>query len=79
MLGSVSTQVTLHAPCSVLIVKEEPRPINRILFATDGSKASDKALRFLLKKFQADNAEAGGKGPIEVVVAHAMPFLNIPR
>ena len=48
LLGSVSTQVTLHAPCSVLIVKEEPRPLSRILFATDGSKESDKALRFLL-------------------------------
>ncbi len=79
MLGSVSTQVTLHAPCSVLIVKEEPRPVRRILFATDGSKASDKALRFLLKKLRADHAGAEGRGPIEVVVAHAMPFLKYPE
>ncbi|MGZ8423162.1 MAG: universal stress protein [Nitrospira sp.] len=76
MLGSVSTQVTLHAPCSVLIVKEEPRPLSRILFATDGSKESDKALRFLLTKLQPDARE--GLEPIDVVVTHAMPFLNSP-
>ncbi|MGZ9188632.1 MAG: universal stress protein [Nitrospira sp.] len=77
MLGSVSTQVTLHAPCSVLIVKEEPRPLSRILFATDGSKESDKALRFLLTKLQPDARE--GLEPIDVVVTHAMPFLNYPE
>lgn len=77
MLGSVSTQVTLHAPCSVLVVKEEPRPLSRILFATDGSKASDKALRFLLTKLRPDGHE--GLEPIEVVVTHIMPFLNYPE
>ena len=77
LLGSVSTQVTLHAPCSVLIVKEEPRPLSRILFATDGSKESDKALRFLLTKLQPDARE--GLEPIDVVVTHAMPFLNYPE
>jgi nucleotide-binding universal stress UspA family protein len=76
ILGSVSTQVTLHAPCSVLIVKESPRPLKRILFATDGSKQSDKALRFLLNKLQPDARER--LEPIDVVVAHAMPFLNYP-
>ena len=80
MLGSVSTQVTLHAPCSVLIVKEEPRPITRILFATDGSKASDKALKFLLTKFRSENAGIPeAKGPIEVVVTHIMPFIKYPE
>lgn len=77
MLGSISTQVTLHAPCSVLIVKEEPRPLRRILFAADGSKASDKALRFLLTKFQPEARE--GLEPIDVVVMHAMPFLKYPE
>jgi nucleotide-binding universal stress UspA family protein len=77
MLGSVSTQVTLHAPCSVLVVKEEPRPLSRILFATDGSKASDKALRFLLTKLRPDGRE--GLKPVEVVVTHSMPFLNYPE
>jgi nucleotide-binding universal stress UspA family protein len=79
MLGSVSNQVTLHAPCSVLIVKEEPRPLNRVLFATDGSKASDKALRFLTTRLRPEQAAGEGKGPIEVVIAHVMPFLKYPE
>lgn len=77
LLGSVSTQVTLHAPCSVLIVKEAPRPLARILFATDGSKESDKALRFLLTKLQPEGRE--GLETIDVVVTHAIPFLNYPE
>ncbi|HQV10235.1 MAG TPA: universal stress protein [Nitrospira sp.] len=77
MLGSISTQVTLHAPCSVLVVKEEPRPVSRILFAADGSKASEKALRFLLTKLQPEARE--GLEPIDVVVMHAMPFLKYPE
>ncbi len=77
LLGSVSTQVTLHAPCSVLIVKEEPRPLKRILFATDGSKTSHKALRFLLTRLQPEAGE--GLEPIDVVVTHAIPFLNYPE
>ena len=63
MLGSVSTQVTLHAPCSVLVVKEQPRPLNRIVFATDGSKAADKALQFLLTKLTPDPPNQRGKSP----------------
>lgn len=77
MLGSVSTQVTLHAPCSVLIVKEAPRQLRRLLFATDGSKASDKALRFLVNRLRPQANE--GREPIEVVVTHAMPFLKYPE
>lgn len=80
MLGSVSTKVTLHAPCSVLVVKEEARPISRIVFATDGSKSSDKALRFLMTKFR---PTAGGpadeSAPVQVVVTHTMPFLKYPE
>lgn len=49
-LGSVSSQVTLHASCSVLVVKQPPRPISRILLAVDGSKASDLAVQFLLRE-----------------------------
>ncbi|MBI4402485.1 MAG: universal stress protein, partial [Nitrospirae bacterium] len=52
LLGSVSSQVTLHAPCSVLVVKEPPRPIRRVLLAADGSKASDMALRFVVKELR---------------------------
>lgn len=77
MLGSVSMQVTLHAPCPVLIVKERPRPIKRILFATDGSKTSGKALRFLTTHLRSHTHQGRhGKSPIEVVVVHAIPVLN---
>jgi nucleotide-binding universal stress UspA family protein len=79
MLGSVSTQVTLHAPCSVLVVKEPPRPLNRIVFATDGSKAADKALQFLLMKLAPDLPNQSGKNPIEIVLVHVMPSLNYPE
>ena len=79
MLGSVSTQVTLHAPCSVLVVKEEPRPLNRIVFATDGSKAADKSLQFLLTKLTPDVTNQSGKHPIEIVLVHAVPYLNYPE
>lgn len=79
MLGSVSTQVTLHAPCSVLVVKEQPRPLNRVVFATDGSRAADKALQFLLTKFTSDLPGQSGKDPIEIVLVHAVPFLNYPE
>lgn len=79
MLGSVSTQVALHAPAPVLIVKEDPRPLNRIVFATDGSKTADKALQFLLKQFTPDMPHERGKNPIEVVLVHVVPYLNYPE
>ena len=72
MLGSVSTAVTLHAPCSVLVVKEAPQTLRRILFATDGSPSSGKALRFLAKQFRVKpDAE-----PIGILLVHVMPFLR---
>lgn len=75
LLGSVSTQVVLHAPCSVLIVKEEPRPVHRLVVAVDGSKASEKALRFVLRNFlpqwQLRNTE--------IVLVHVMPLLKYPE
>lgn len=67
-LGSVSAQVTLHAPCSVLVVKQPPRPIRRILLAVDGSKASDRALHFLLR-----DVKPAKKGGIEVTVLYVLP------
>ena len=67
-LGSVSAQVTLHAPCSVLVVKQPPRPIRRILLAVDGSKASDRALHFLLRELK-----PAKKGGIEVTVLYVLP------
>jgi len=67
-LGSVSTQVTLHAPCSVLVVKQPPRPIRRVLLAVDGSKASNRALHFLLREMRPTNGNR-----TEVVILHVMP------
>jgi nucleotide-binding universal stress UspA family protein len=75
MLGSVSAKVTVHAPCSVLVVKQLPGPIRRILLATDGSKSSDRAVQFLLKSMRPDR----GPVPTEVLVTHVMPFLRYPE
>jgi nucleotide-binding universal stress UspA family protein len=80
MLGSVSTQVTLHAPCSVLVVKQPPRAIRRVLLATDGSKASERALQFLCRELRP--REAAPNVPtedIEVTVVHVLPFLKYPE
>jgi nucleotide-binding universal stress UspA family protein len=75
MLGSVSTSVTLHAPCSVLIVKEPAQRLRRILLATDGSPSSRKAVAFLARQFQ-NKPESG---PIEMLLVHVMPFLRYPE
>jgi nucleotide-binding universal stress UspA family protein len=81
MLGSVSTRVTLHAPCSVLVVKEAPRLLRRVVLATDGSKSSEKALQFLLRKMRSAkmNPDKGGGEAITVTVVHVMPFLRYPE
>ncbi|WP_447602610.1 hypothetical protein [Nitrospira sp. Nam80] len=79
MLGSVSTQVTLHAPCFVLVVKEQSRPLNRIVFCDGCSKAADQALQFLLTKLTPDPPNQPGKSPIEIVLIHVVPFLNYPE
>jgi nucleotide-binding universal stress UspA family protein len=75
LLGSVSTQVLLHASCSVLIVREAPRPVHRLVVAVDGSAASEKAVRFvvedLLPQWQQRNTE--------IVLVHAMPLLKYPE
>lgn len=71
MLGSVSNYVTLHAPSSVLVVKQPPRAIQRVLLATDGSKSSGKAVRFLMEQIRPENIEVG--------VVHIMPFMRYPE
>lgn len=72
MLGSVSTAVTLHAHSPVLIIKEPPQTLRRILLATDGSPSSTKALRFLTKQFK-----VGSKAePPIILLVHVMPFLR---
>lgn len=80
ILGSVSGKVVHHAPCSVLVIKQPARPLQRILFATDGSRESGKAIRFLQKHLLPLNMrERGPATGVEVVVMHVMPFLRYPE
>lgn len=79
MLGSVSTNIIHHATCPVLVVKGEAAPLRRIIFATDGSGASAKALKFVLTKFQPDRSTGKGERvPIHVGVLHVMPLIMYP-
>jgi nucleotide-binding universal stress UspA family protein len=78
MLGSVSNHAIHHAPCSVLVVKERPRPVRRIVLAIDGSAASDKALRFLMRQVN-PTPDGPDREPILVTVVHAMPYLKYPE
>ena len=71
MLGSVSLSVALHAPASVLVIKQPPRVIRRILLATDGSKSATKAVRFVMEELRPEN--------IEIVLVHVLPFLRYPE
>ena len=70
MLGSVSMRVALHAPCPVLVIKKPPQAVRRILFATDGSKSSARALGFLINSILPHKT---GKAPMEVTIVYAMP------
>jgi nucleotide-binding universal stress UspA family protein len=72
MLGSVSTAIALHASSPVLIIKEPPQTLRRVLVATDGSASSSRAIQFLLKQLKIDpEAE-----PIVILLVHVMPFLR---
>lgn len=80
MLGSVSTKVTLHAPCSVLVVKESARTLRNIVLTIDGSTASQKAVQFLLRKMRTHTADPNeGTVPVQIAVVHVMPYLNYPE
>lgn len=76
MLGSVSTKVVHHAGGPVLVVKQPARPIRKIVLATDGSRASEKALQFLLHHYR---PQGNGAASCEVAVLHAMPLLRYPE
>lgn len=78
MLGSVSAHAIHHAACSVLVVKEAARPLKQIVLAIDGSSASDKAVRFLIRNV-APQMNGPEEEPVNVVVVHAMPFLKYPE
>jgi nucleotide-binding universal stress UspA family protein len=73
LLGSVSTKLIQHAACPVLVVKGEAVPLRRITLAIDGSDASAKALKFVLRKFQPDRSiRKGRRVPIHVSVVHVI-------
>lgn len=76
MLGSVSTKVIHQATGPVLVVKESPRRIRRIVLATDGSRAAEKAVRFLIHQTRGRTGVGAG---IEVAVLYAMPLLAYPE
>lgn len=78
MLGSASNYAIHHAACSVLVVKEPPRPVRRIVLAIDGSPASDKAVRFLLRELD-PQPNGPDQEPVMLTVVHAMPFLKYPE
>jgi nucleotide-binding universal stress UspA family protein len=80
MLGSVSTHVMHHVSCSVLVVRQAPEALRRVVLAVDGSAASKRALQFLLRTMKPMSATGQrGQEPLMVTVVHAMPFLNYPE
>ena len=78
MLGSISNHAIHHAPCSVLVVKEPPRPVRHLLLAIDGSAASDKALKFLLRTIN-PMPDGPDHEPVMVTVMHAVPYVKYPE
>ncbi len=74
MLGSTSMRAALHASCPVLIVKQPPRNIHRMLLAIDGSPSSRKALDFVLAHFAPTSRPSQrGTRSLEMIVAHVLP------
>lgn len=65
LLGGVSQKVATYARCSVLVVKEMPTVLERIVVAVDGSEPSLKAIKFL--------ASAPFKGRAHVAVVTVWP------
>lgn len=78
MLGSVSSHAVHHAPCSVLVVKERPRPIRQVVVAIDGSAESDKAVKFLMHHFN-PAPDGPDREPVMVTVTHSVPSLKYPE
>lgn len=78
VLGSTSNHAIRHAPCSVLVVKEEPRSVRQIVLGIDGSPASAKAVRFLLRRFN-PTPDGPDHEPVMVTVSHVMPYFKYPE
>lgn len=75
MLGSVSTHLTTHTKCPILVVKQPARPLRRLLFATDGSKSAEKALQFIIRELKPGTDHKN----VEIVVLHAILMLPVPE
>ncbi|MDK2741615.1 MAG: universal stress protein [Nitrospira sp.] len=78
MLGSISNHAIHHAPCSVLVVKENPRPVRHVVLAIDGSAASDKAAKFLMRHVN-PTPDGPDREPVLVTVVHAIAYLRYPE
>ncbi len=78
MLGSISNHAIHHAPCSVLVVKEPPRPVRHVMLAVDGSAASNKAVKFLLRTIN-PIPDGPDREPVMVTVMHAVPYFKYPE
>lgn len=78
MLGSISNHAIHHAPCSVLVVKENPRPVRHVVLGIDGSTASDKAVKFLMRSVN-PIPHGPDQEPVMVTVTHAVPYFKYPQ
>ncbi len=78
MLGSISNHAIHHAPCSVLVVKEGPRPVRHVVLGIDGSAASDKAVTFLTR-YVNPIPDGPDHEPIMVTVTHAVSYFKYPK
>lgn len=78
MLGSISNHAIHHAPCSVLVVKEGPRSVRRVVLGIDGSAASDKAVKFLMR-FVNPTPDGPDREPVMVTVTYAVPYFKYPE
>ena len=78
VIGSVALHVVQSAPCPVLVVKQSPSAVSRILVAVDGSKASDRVVQFLTTELRPTADPSGAQAAqsaVEAVVHHVLPFI----
>jgi nucleotide-binding universal stress UspA family protein len=67
-LGSVSHRVTLHSPCSTLIVKSKLGPIKHMLLPIEHKEDADQAIQFLSQSpFPRD---------MHISLLHVIPFMQ---
>ena len=78
MLGSISNHAIHHAPCSVFVAKESPRTVRHLVLAVDGSSASEKAVKFLIRTINPTPDGPDGE-PVMVTVVHVVPQVKHPE